>query len=115
MAATVIVPRRREDFFNPDGTFTLRALRFFESLTDVTNENTGDIDTDGLFGGLENGVNAEELAEDAQDDFNYQQEVPVWQAVSTNSNYTMVSYDFVNAKVNSSITFFKGFLLFGAV
>ena len=38
--ANILVPRRREDFFNPDGTFTLRALRFFEGLTDVTNESS---------------------------------------------------------------------------
>lgn len=44
MATPIIVPRRYEDFFSPDGTFTLRALRFFESLTDVTNGNTDDLD-----------------------------------------------------------------------
>lgn len=48
MAETIIPPRRREEFFNQDGTFTLRALRFFELLTDTSNstvinvENTVD-------------------------------------------------------------------------
>ena len=42
MASPIVPPRRREEFFNPDGTFTLRALRFFEELTDNTNINTDD-------------------------------------------------------------------------
>lgn len=37
MAEPIIVPRRSEDWFNRDGTLTLRAIRFFESLTDNTN------------------------------------------------------------------------------
>jgi len=53
MAENIIVPRRPEDWFEI-GTdertgkqtfeFTLRAFRFFESITDITNTNTGDID-----------------------------------------------------------------------
>lgn len=42
MAVPIIPPRRREEFFNEDGTFTLRALRFFEDLTSNTNVNTDD-------------------------------------------------------------------------
>jgi hypothetical protein len=42
MAEPIIPPRRREEFFNDDGTFTLRALRFFEDLTSNTNINTED-------------------------------------------------------------------------
>lgn len=37
MADPIIVPRRREDWFNANGEFTSRALRFLESLTDRTN------------------------------------------------------------------------------
>lgn len=35
--ADIIPPRRRQDWFTEDGELTLRALRFFESLTDTTN------------------------------------------------------------------------------
>ena len=52
MAIPIIPPRRREEFFNEDGTFTLRALRFFESLTDNTNVNTQDIEDDSGIGSL---------------------------------------------------------------
>ena len=38
MAETVIVPRRREDFFDNNGDPTLRFIRFLESLTNTTNE-----------------------------------------------------------------------------
>ena len=38
--ATIIPPRRREDWFTRDGELTLRALRFFESLTEASNETT---------------------------------------------------------------------------
>jgi len=40
MAEPVIVPRRREDFFKPNGDPTLRFTRFLESLTDTTNTTT---------------------------------------------------------------------------
>ena len=52
MAVPIIPPRRREEFFNEDGTFTLRALRFFEDLTGFTNDNTQDIDDDSGIGSL---------------------------------------------------------------
>jgi hypothetical protein len=42
MAIPIIPPRRPEEFFNEDGTFTLRALRFFEDLTGNTNVNADD-------------------------------------------------------------------------
>ena len=42
--ANILVPRRREDFFNPDGTFTLRALRFFEGLTGQSNDSVDEIE-----------------------------------------------------------------------
>ena len=35
--ADIIPPRRRQDWFTENGELTLRALRFFESLTDTTN------------------------------------------------------------------------------
>lgn len=37
MASPIIAPRRKEDWFTADGNFTLRALRFLESLTESTN------------------------------------------------------------------------------
>ena len=52
MAVPIIPPRRREEFFNEDGTFTLRALRFFEDLTGFTNDNTEAIDDDSGIGSL---------------------------------------------------------------
>ncbi len=52
MAIPIIPPRRREEFFNDDGTFTLRALRFFEDLTSNTNVNTQDIENDSGIGAL---------------------------------------------------------------
>lgn len=52
MAVPIIPPRRREEFFNEDGTFTLRALRFFEDLTTTSNTNTSDIEDDSGIGAL---------------------------------------------------------------
>ena len=40
MVDIVLVPRRRQDWFGDNGDLTLRALRFFESLTDNTNSST---------------------------------------------------------------------------
>lgn len=40
MADPVIVPRRREDFFDDKGNPTLRFTRFLESLTETTNTTT---------------------------------------------------------------------------
>lgn len=40
MANPIIVPRRREDWFDDNGNLTLRALRFLEGLTETTNETT---------------------------------------------------------------------------
>jgi len=44
MADPIITPRRADEFFNLDGSLTLRAIRFFESLTETTNTNTTIID-----------------------------------------------------------------------
>lgn len=60
MADKIIVPRRPEDWFTagtdrngkPTLEFTLRAFRFFESITDITNTNTDDIDDDSGIGAL---------------------------------------------------------------
>jgi hypothetical protein len=52
MAEPIIPPRRIEEFFKEDGTFTLRALRFFEDLTSNTNVNTQDIEDDSGIGAL---------------------------------------------------------------
>jgi len=40
----IIVPRRREDFFNESGEPTLRFVRFLESLTEVSNEQSSAIE-----------------------------------------------------------------------
>ena len=52
MATPIIPPRRREEFFNDDGTFTLRALRFFEDLTTNTNTVVQDVEDDSGIGSL---------------------------------------------------------------
>ncbi len=50
--ASIIVPRRKEDWFTPDGNFTHQAFRFFEELTNVTNEVVIDIDTNASVSGF---------------------------------------------------------------
>ena len=40
----IIVPRRREEWFDRDGNFTHQAFRFFEDLTEVTNSSSADIE-----------------------------------------------------------------------
>ena len=61
MAEKIIVPRRPEDWFEigtdkrtgkPTFEFTLRAFRFFEAVTDITNTNTSDIEDDSGIGAL---------------------------------------------------------------
>jgi len=116
MPENVIVPRRREDFFMPNGDPTLRFIRFLESLTGATNENTtiivdnsdaiAELAEDSIkFSDAIIGVDADEIAQDYQDDFTYQYEPIKWNAVSVQSGYTMNSWDFVNAKLNAVITF----------
>jgi hypothetical protein len=45
MAAPIVVPRRREDFFNDKGDPTLRFIKFLESLTEVSNTQSNDIES----------------------------------------------------------------------
>lgn len=52
MATPIIPPRRAEEFFKDDGTFSLRAFRFFEDLTSNTNANTQEIDDNSGIGSL---------------------------------------------------------------
>ena len=60
MANPIIPPRRIEEFFEQEEDangfkkfkFTLRALRFFEGLSDNTNVNTQDIEDDSGIGAL---------------------------------------------------------------
>ena len=40
MADPILVPRRVQDWITADGNFTLRALKFFENSTAVTNNIT---------------------------------------------------------------------------
>jgi len=40
---TIIVPRRKQEWFDDDGNFTHQAFRFFEELTEVTNSSSADI------------------------------------------------------------------------
>ena len=42
--AEIIVPRRREDWFDDQGNITLRAVKFFEGLTVQTNDSTTNIE-----------------------------------------------------------------------
>lgn len=46
--ATIIVPRRREDFFNENGDPTLRFVRWMESVTENGNETSEAIDQFGF-------------------------------------------------------------------
>jgi hypothetical protein len=39
----IITPRRRDEFFDKDGNFTHQAIRFFEDLTEITNESAAEI------------------------------------------------------------------------
>jgi hypothetical protein len=41
--AAIITPRRRDEFFDKDGNFTHQAIRFFEDLTEVTNEEVVEV------------------------------------------------------------------------
>lgn len=52
MVDIVLVPRRRGDWFDENGDLTLRALRFFESLTDTTNTVVQDVDDETGIGAL---------------------------------------------------------------
>ena len=56
MADPIIVPRRMQDWFKENGDLTLRAIRFFESITDVTNINTQDIEDETGIGSLNSQV-----------------------------------------------------------
>lgn len=40
MATPIIPPRRQEEFFEKNRDFTLRAFRFFEELTDTSNDTS---------------------------------------------------------------------------
>ena len=40
----IIVPRRKQEWFDKDGNFTHQAFRFFEELTEVTNTSTAELD-----------------------------------------------------------------------
>ena len=42
--AKIIVPRRKQEWFDKDGNFTHQAFRFFEELTEVTNTSSDEID-----------------------------------------------------------------------
>lgn len=52
MADKIIVPRRIEDWFKPNGDFTLRALRFFEDITGTSNEVVQEIEDETGIGSL---------------------------------------------------------------
>lgn len=52
MANLVVVPRRREDWFKENGDLSLRAVRFFESLTEATNTSTTEISEEVIVGAV---------------------------------------------------------------
>ena len=43
MTDKIIVPRRHQDWFTPSGDLTLRALRFFEDITNQSNQTVVDV------------------------------------------------------------------------
>ena len=42
---TIIVPRRRQDFFDDRGEPTLRFIRWMEGVTDTTNDSSEKVDS----------------------------------------------------------------------
>ena len=48
----IIVPRRREDFFNDKGDPTLRFVRFLEELTELTNDTSDTVETSASVSGF---------------------------------------------------------------
>ena len=44
--ANIIVPNR-QDWMDEEGNFTLQALRFFEDLSEQTNDTTGEVESGG--------------------------------------------------------------------
>jgi len=43
MTDKIVVPRRHQDWFTPNGDLTLRALRFFEDITNQSNQTVVDV------------------------------------------------------------------------
>lgn len=48
----IIVPRRKQEWFDADGNFTLQALRFFEELTELTNDTSDTVETSAFVSGF---------------------------------------------------------------
>lgn len=46
--ANIIVPRRKQEWFDKDGDFTHQAFRFFEELADISNETSSEIASAGF-------------------------------------------------------------------
>lgn len=42
---SIIVPRRKDEWFDSEGNFTRQAFRFFEALTEVTNDSTDELNS----------------------------------------------------------------------
>lgn len=42
--ATIIVPRRKQEWFDAEGNFTHQAFRFFEALTELSNSTADQVD-----------------------------------------------------------------------
>ena len=50
--ADIIVPRRREDFFNANGDPTLRFIRFLEDVANTSNETTSTVASAGFISSM---------------------------------------------------------------
>ena len=119
MAETIIPPRRKAEFFDKSGNPTFRFTKWVEFVTNQTNIVSSEVEGSSIFGnfGWPKGASESEL-----DSFNYpaiqqednesgshypviQREDSQFRAVTATSNYTSLSYDFVNAKNNAQITF----------
>lgn len=90
------------EFFKQTNTILFQLYNRTGGDTDLIDEGQGLADD---FNESITGINADEIAEDYQDDFIYRQATIEWNAVSKSNSYTMVGYDFVNAKSNAQITF----------
>ena len=50
--ANIIVPRRKQEWFNADGNFTHQAFRFFEDLTNQGNDTSDTVESSAFVSGF---------------------------------------------------------------
>ena len=50
--ADIIVPRRKQEWFDKEGNFTHQAFRFFEELANISNETTSTVASAGFISSM---------------------------------------------------------------